>query len=127
MKTARRIGVLGMSMCCLTGGVSVVEAKPPGAETSTETKAQRKPDGVKVIVSKVNINEASKGDLMKLAGVTAGVAQKIISYREAHGPFKRMHDLAKVDGVGKDVLEKNHWPDHDKVKNIFLATDVLVG
>ena len=35
------------------------------------------------------------------------MAQKIIAYREAHGPFKRAHDLEKVDGVGKEVLEKN--------------------
>ena len=36
---------------------------------------------------------------MKLEGVGAGAAQKIIAYREAHGPFKRLHDLEKVDGV----------------------------
>ena len=36
------------------------------------------------------------------------MAQKIIAYREAHGPFKRAHDFEKVDGVGKQVLEKNH-------------------
>ena len=28
--------------------------------------------------------------------------------REAHGPFKHLHDLEKVPGVGRDVLEKNH-------------------
>jgi competence protein ComEA len=56
---------------------------------------------------KVNINEATKTELMKLAGVGAGSAQKIIEYREAHGPFKKAQDLEKVDGVGKGVLEKN--------------------
>jgi competence ComEA-like helix-hairpin-helix protein len=107
MKTARWVGVLGVPVWCLGVGASGLDAKPPSSETTTESKAQRKPDGVKVVVGKVNINEASKTDLMKLAGVTAGVAQKIIAYREAHGPFKRTHDLAKVDAVGKDVLEKN--------------------
>ena len=34
-------------------------------------------------------------------------AQKIIDYREAHGPFKKAQDLEKVDGVGKGVIEKN--------------------
>jgi competence protein ComEA len=63
---------------------------------------------VKVIVSKVNINEASKSDLLKLTGVSAGMAQRIIAYREAHGPFKRVHDLAKVEGFSKDVIERNH-------------------
>ena len=107
MKTTRWVGVLGMSAWCFAVGALGAEAKPPSAETTAEDKAPRKPDGVKVIVSKVNINEASKTDLMKLAGVSAGLAQKIIAYRETHGLFKRAHDLAKVDGVGKDVLEKN--------------------
>lgn len=57
---------------------------------------------------KVNLNEASKAELMKLEGVGAGAADRIIAYREAHGPFKRVQDLEKVDKVGKMVLEKNH-------------------
>lgn len=106
MKTTGWLGVLGMAAWCLGIGVSGLEAKAPNQETPTESKAPRKSGGVKVIVSKVNINEASKTDLMQLNGVTAGVAQRIITYREAHGRFKRAHDLAKVDG-GKDVLERN--------------------
>ena len=56
---------------------------------------------------KVNINEASKAELMKLDGVGAGAADRIIAYREQHGPFKRVQDLDKVDRVGKTVLERN--------------------
>ena len=57
---------------------------------------------------KVNINEAGQAELMKLKGVGAGAARKIIAWREAHGPFKRLNDLEKVPGVGREVLEKNH-------------------
>jgi len=56
---------------------------------------------------KVNINEAGQAELMKLEGVGAGAAKKIIAWREAHGPFKRLHDLEKVPGVGREVVEKN--------------------
>ena len=45
---------------------------------------------------------------MRLEGVGAGAAKKIIAWREAHGPFKHLHDLEKVPGVGREVLEKNH-------------------
>jgi competence protein ComEA len=45
---------------------------------------------------------------MKLEGVGAAAARKIIAWREAHGPFKRLQDLEKVPGVGREVLEKNH-------------------
>ncbi len=47
------------------------------------------------------------GVLMKLSGVGPGTADRIISYRQAHGPFRRAQDLEKVEGVGKGVLEKN--------------------
>ena len=57
---------------------------------------------------KVNINEASQAELMKLEGVGARAAKKIIAWREAHGRFKRPDDLEKVPGVGREVLGKNH-------------------
>ena len=52
--------------------------------------------------------KAHARELMKLEGVGAGMAKKIIAWREAHGPFKRAQDLEKVPGVGKAVLDKNH-------------------
>jgi competence protein ComEA len=92
MSTTRWVGVLAVALGCLGGGA---------AGAGEEKPAKVKEDG------KVNINEASKSDLMKLSGVGPGGAQKIIDYRGAHGPFKRAQDLEKVDGVGKGVLEKN--------------------
>jgi competence protein ComEA len=44
---------------------------------------------------------------MTLDGVGAGTAQKIIDHRTARGPFKKVEDLAAVDGVGKRVVDKN--------------------
>jgi len=91
MKTTRWLGVLVLAMWCLSGGAAMAEDKP----------AKAKAEG------RVNINEATKAELMKLAGVGPGGAQKIIDYRDAHGPFKKPQDLEKVDGVGKGVIEKN--------------------
>jgi competence protein ComEA len=92
MKTTRWLGALVLAMWCLGGGAVVADDKPAKAKAA---------DG------RVNINEASKAELMKLAGVGPGGAQKIIDYRDAHGPFKKAQDLEKVDGVGKGVIEKN--------------------
>jgi len=55
----------------------------------------------------VNINAADVKELMTLEGVGRKVAQRIVSYREAHGPFKKADDLKKVEGVGDAVWEKN--------------------
>jgi len=102
MKTMRWIVTVGLITWCVGGAAAMgVEDKPARAEAG-DAKTHGKADA-----HKVNINGASKAELMKLDGVTAGVAQKIIAYRDAHGPFKRAHDLAKVEGVGKEVLEKN--------------------
>ena len=101
MKTMRGIGVLVVALCWLGVGVAAgSDAKP--AKGDAHGGAGHATGEVKV-----NINDASKTELMKLDGIGAGVAQKIIAYREAHGPFKRAHDLVKVDGIGKDVFEKN--------------------
>jgi competence protein ComEA len=58
-------------------------------------------------VEKININTASVKDLQKLDGVGRGVAQRIVDYREANGPFKRGEDLRKVEGVGAATFERN--------------------
>jgi competence protein ComEA len=56
---------------------------------------------------KVNINTASVKELQKLDGIGRGVAQRIVEYREANGPFKRGEDLRKVEGVGAATWERN--------------------
>ena len=56
---------------------------------------------------KININTASVKELQKLDGVGRGVAQRIVDYRDANGPFKRTEDLRKVEGVGAATFERN--------------------
>jgi competence protein ComEA len=56
---------------------------------------------------KVNINTADVKALMTLQGVGRSLAEKIVQYRDAHGPFKKATDLRKVEGVGDSVWEKN--------------------
>ena len=72
---------------------------PPLAAGQQEQKA--------VSDGKVNINTASKTELMKLKGIGASVADKIIEYRNTHGPFKKPEDIRKVRGVGKGLWEQN--------------------
>jgi competence protein ComEA len=57
--------------------------------------------------AKVNINTADVKELMKLQGVGRSLAEKIVQYRDAHGPFKKAGDLRKVEGVGDGLWEKN--------------------
>jgi competence ComEA-like helix-hairpin-helix protein len=57
--------------------------------------------------AKVNINTAGVKELTTLDGIRPKIAERIVAYREAHGPFKKAEDLRKVEGVGKAVFERN--------------------
>ena len=94
------VAVTTMVWCAGTAVVTLASTGGPHAKSEATDASTTE--------HKVNINEASQAELMKLEGVGAGAAKKIIAWREAHGPFKRLHDLEKVPGVGRDVLEKNH-------------------
>ena len=76
---------------------------PAGAATVTETVSASATLGG----DKVNINTAGVKDLMTLAGVGRGLAEKIVKYRDEHGLFKKPQDLRKVEGVGGALWEKN--------------------
>ncbi len=99
------IGRRGMLAAAALAAMWVASGSVVAGEDGGRAKADTK--GAAARAQKVNINEASKAELMKLEGVGAGAADRIIAYREQHGPFKRVQDLDKVDKVGKTVLERN--------------------
>ncbi len=56
----------------------------------------------------ININTADKESLMSaIKGVGEKRAEAIIAYREEHGPFKSLEELADVKGVGPSIVEAN--------------------
>ncbi len=56
----------------------------------------------------VNINTADAQTLAAaLDGVGAARAKAIVEYREAHGPFRSVEDLAQVKGIGERVVDAN--------------------
>ncbi|MBO0781597.1 MAG: helix-hairpin-helix domain-containing protein, partial [Ktedonobacteraceae bacterium] len=59
----------------------------------------------RVVVSCVNfagvdLNSASAALLKHVSGINTRVANAIVKYREAHGPFKSREELRKVSGLG---------------------------
>jgi len=56
--------------------------------------------------AKVNINTADIAQLEALPGIGPTLAQRIVAYREAHGPFASIDDLVHVPGIGPATLER---------------------
>jgi competence protein ComEA len=54
---------------------------------------------------KIDINRAEAWLLEALPGIGQTLAERIVDYRNASGPFQRIEDLLKVSGVGEATLE----------------------
>lgn len=53
----------------------------------------------------VNINTATKDELMRLNGVGEKKAETIIEYREENGLFNKKEDLMNIPGIGQKTFE----------------------
>ena len=58
-----------------------------------------------VDTEKININTATLAELTTLPGIGEVLAQRIIDYREANGPFASPEELTGVSGIGPKRLE----------------------
>ncbi len=57
-------------------------------------------------MEKLNVNQCSKEDLMRVPGIGEETARSIIDYREQHGPFRSLDDLANVGNIKEDQIKK---------------------
>jgi len=53
----------------------------------------------------VNVNTATTAELEALPEIGPALAQRIVDYRTAHGPFGTLDDLLAVSGIGPATLD----------------------
>jgi len=56
---------------------------------------------------KININKASAVELTQLKRIGPKLSERIVEYREKHGPFERPEDIVQVRGIGPKTFELN--------------------
>jgi competence protein ComEA len=91
--------VVSLVFACASLSPWPAASAPPSRSSESQTEAPAGPA--------VNINTAGVKELMKLEGVGRQVAEKIVAYRDAHGPFKKPEEVRKVEGVGSALWERN--------------------
>ncbi|MBZ0291962.1 MAG: RNA-binding transcriptional accessory protein [Anaerolineae bacterium] len=63
---------------------------------------------VEIVVNRVgvDVNTASVGLLTHVSGIGPKLAERIVAYRDEHGPFKDRESLKKVPGLGPKAFEQ---------------------
>jgi competence protein ComEA len=69
----------------------------------------KSPKATKALVKQqtININTADAAALTLLKGVGDKKAQAIIAYRDEHGAFQSVEELAEVKGIGDAIVNAN--------------------
>jgi competence ComEA-like helix-hairpin-helix protein len=91
--------------------VSVAAEKSPAPRAEKEsTKVEHDWDGVEQSLERaprgVDINSANLHELATLPGVGETRGEAIVRYREEHGRFESIYDLARVPGIGPSLFRK---------------------
>lgn len=100
-----------MGGCCTKDrSTDTVRSKPSthGTRDRSRNNHQRRPNRHEVPqpLQLLDVNEANQHQLAALPGIGQKLAKAIIQYRDQHGPYQHVDDIAKVQGVGSQTMNK---------------------
>lgn len=87
------------------GAQIVISSSKDKKEDTGGGRTQEK-DGEQGVSDLLDINHATKEELMTLTGIGESKAASIISYRETNGKFKKTEDIMNITGIKSGVYEK---------------------
>ena len=63
-------------------------------------------DSMNVSAKKIDLNSATKTELMSLPGIGEAMAERIMLHRDEKGKFKSINELRTIKGIGEKKFEK---------------------
>lgn len=81
--------------------MTAAEAAGKGDPAGEDGKPQALEDD-----GRVNLNTATKEELMELPGIGAAKADSILAWRKDNGSFTQIEDLMKIEGIKEGVFSK---------------------
>lgn len=74
--------------------------------TITVGRSSTEPATTVVSTAPININTASATELEALPGIGLVLSERIVAYRDEHGPFATVDDLAAVTGISVATVDR---------------------
>lgn len=110
-KTAKIVLFSVLTLVAIGVGVYLEVGVSMPFEITAVPDVTERPQGVQHTIAyddkgRLDINMASAEELDTIKGIGKSTAEKIIKYREEHGPFDAIEELANVSGIGTQTIEE---------------------
>ena len=97
----RRADLTGVNLAAQLADGQQIVVPTAGSAAAGAPSASGAPAGA---VAGVHLSTATVEQLDGIDGIGPTLAQRIIEYRDAHGGFRSLAELAQVDGIGEKRL-----------------------
>ncbi len=91
---------------CFTSEVDISNCEGSSIIVPGEENNNDNTTNTNTVSGKVNINKATKEELMTLTGIGESKALAIIKYREENNGFKDINEIMNVSGIGEALYNK---------------------